>query len=210
MSEEFPHPYVAIQVEYTEGFAGLNVLVIKQSDAAIIADLMLGGDGLNPSDLLDEIQLSAVQEAMNQMMGSAATSMSTIFSKKVDISPPSIELLDVSNGEGENSIPNVDLMVKISFRLRVGDLIDSNIMQLLPLPFAKGLVQELLGGTMQDYSTEQQSVQPEPEPATVNSSEVQANQSTAQTAAAVQQPMYEQLNMQQPMYEQQPYAATNV
>ena len=67
----------------------MNVLVIKQSDAAIIADLMLRGDGLKPSDLLDEIQLSAVQEAMNQMMGSAATSMSTIFSKKVDISPPS-------------------------------------------------------------------------------------------------------------------------
>ncbi len=153
--EEFPHPYVAIQVEYTEGFSGLNVLVIKQSDAAIIADLMLGGDGLNPSGLLDEIQLSAVQEAMNQMMGSAATSMSTIFSKKVDISPPSIELLDVTNGEGENSLPIVDLMVKISFRLRVGDLIDSNIMQLLPLSFAKGLVQELLGGAMQDDSTEQ-------------------------------------------------------
>ena len=115
--DEFPQPYVAIQVEYTEGFSGLNVLVIKQSDAAIIADLMLGGDGLNPPDLLGEIQLSAVQEAMNQMMGSAATSMSTIFSKKVDISPPSIELLDVANGEGENSIPNTDLLAKISFRL---------------------------------------------------------------------------------------------
>ena len=140
------------------------MLVIKQSDAAIIADLMLGGDGLNPSDLLDEIQLSAVQEAMNQMMGSAATSMSTIFSKKVDISPPTIELLDVANGEGENSLPNTDLLVKISFRLRVGDLIDSNIMQLLPLPFAKGLVQELLGGTMQDSSASQQQAPPEPEP----------------------------------------------
>ena len=183
--EEFPHPYVAIQVEYTEGFSGLNVLVIKQSDAAIIADLMLGGDGLNPSGLLDEIQLSAVQEAMNQMMGSAATSMSTIFSKKVDISPPSIELLDVTNGEGENSLPIVDLMVKISFRLRVGDLIDSNIMQLLPLSFAKGLVQELLGGAMQDDSTEQ-------EPVTVKSAEVQSNQSTTQAAAAIQQPVYEQ------------------
>lgn len=196
--EEFPHPYVAIQVEYTEGFSGLNVLVIKQSDAAIIADLMLGGDGLNPSGLLDEIQLSAVQEAMNQMMGSAATSMSTIFSKKVDISPPSIELLDVTNGEGENSLPIVDLMVKISFRLRVGDLIDSNIMQLLPLSFAKGLVQELLGGAMQDDSTEQ-------EPVTVKSAEVQSNQSTTQAAAAIQQPVYEQQMpiMQQPIYEQQ-------
>ena len=45
LEEEFPHPYVAIQVRYTEGFSGMNLLVIKQTDAAIIADLMLGGDG---------------------------------------------------------------------------------------------------------------------------------------------------------------------
>ncbi|CAK6472376.1 flagellar motor switch phosphatase FliY [Peribacillus castrilensis] len=147
IAEEFPHPYVAIQVQYTEGFSGINMLVIKQSDAAIIADLMLGGDGGNPSDLLGEIQLSAVQEAMNQMMGSAATSMSTIFSKKVDISPPSVDLLNFLNGVGENAIPDEDLFAKISFRLRVGNLIDSSIMQLLPLEFAKGLVSELLNGT---------------------------------------------------------------
>lgn len=144
IQEEFPHPYVAIQVNYTEGFSGVNLLVIKQSDAAIIADLMLGGDGVNPADLLGEIQLSAVQEAMNQMMGSAATSMSTIFNKKVDISPPSIDLLNIEEGEGEDSIPNENLLAKISFRLRVGDLIDSSIMQLLPLHFAKSLVNELL------------------------------------------------------------------
>ena len=88
------------------------------------------------------------------MMGSAATSMSTIFNKKVDISPPTIELLDVTKGEGEDTIPNEDLMVKISFRLRVGDLIDSNIMQLLPLTFAKELVRIISG--MQDDATEQQ------------------------------------------------------
>ncbi|MFF2854966.1 flagellar motor switch phosphatase FliY [Peribacillus sp. NPDC058002] len=154
IAEEFPHPYVAIQVQYTEGFSGINMLVIKQSDAAIIADLMLGGDGENPSDLLGEIQLSAVQEAMNQMMGSAATSMSTIFSKKVDISPPSIDLLNFLNGVGENAIPDEDLFAKISFRLRVGNLIDSSIMQLLPLEFAKGLVSELLNGTSESQPTD--------------------------------------------------------
>ncbi|MGE7903679.1 flagellar motor switch phosphatase FliY [Peribacillus sp. NPDC094092] len=153
IAEEFPHPYVAIQVQYTEGFSGINMLVIKQSDAAIIADLMLGGDG-EPSDLLGEIQLSAVQEAMNQMMGSAATSMSTIFSKKVDISPPSIDLLNFLNGVGENAIPDEDLFAKVSFRLRVGNLIDSSIMQLLPLKFAKGLVSELLNGTGESEPTD--------------------------------------------------------
>jgi flagellar motor switch protein FliN len=144
LEDEFPHPYVAIHVRYTEGFTGTNLLVIKQSDAAIIADLMLGGTGLNPSGMMDEIQLSAVQEAMNQMMGSAATSMSTVFSKKVDISPPSIDLLDLKQGEGADRILDDEILVKVSFRLKIGDLIDSSIMQLLPIDFAKNLVQELL------------------------------------------------------------------
>jgi flagellar motor switch protein FliN len=142
--EEFSHPYVAIQVRYTEGFSGTNLLVIQQKDAAIIADLMLGGNGQNPNELMDEIQMSAVQEAMNQMMGSAATSMSTIFSKRVDISPPSIDILDVQQGEGTDKIPDDDMFVKVSFRLKIGNLIDSNIMQLLQLHFAKSLVEELL------------------------------------------------------------------
>ncbi|MFO1445917.1 flagellar motor switch phosphatase FliY [Bacillus sp. Bva_UNVM-123] len=144
LPEEFPHPYVAIHVSYTEGFSGSNLLVIKQTDAAIIADLMLGGDGRNPSEDLGEIQLSAVQEAMNQMMGSAATSMSTIFSKRVDISPPAIDMLDVPQGEGTDRIPGDDILVKVSFRLKIGELIDSNIMQLLPLQFARSLTEELL------------------------------------------------------------------
>jgi len=150
LEEEFPHPYVAIQVQYTEGFSGVNLLVIKQSDASIIADLMLGGDGRNPSGDLGEIQLSAVQEAMNQMMGSAATSMSTVFSKKVDISPPSIDLMYIPQGEGEENLPDQDLLVKVSFSLKIGDLIDSSIMQLLPLSFAKSLVDELMNGGATD------------------------------------------------------------
>jgi flagellar motor switch protein FliN/FliY len=145
LEDEFPHPYVAVQVQYTAGLIGMNLLVIKQSDAAIIADLMLGGDGLSPSPDLSEIQLSAVQEAMNQMMGAAATSMSTVFNKKVDISPPSIDLMNFKKEEGINNLPEDDLLVKVSFRLKIGDLIDSNIMQLLPLKFSLKLVKGLMG-----------------------------------------------------------------
>ncbi|MEC1260877.1 flagellar motor switch phosphatase FliY [Bacillus swezeyi] len=143
LNEEFPHPYVSIGVSYTEGFSGNNLLVIKQDDAAIIADLMMGGDGTNADPSLGEIHLSAVQEAMNQMMGSAATSMSTVFSKKIDISPPEVDLLDVKEGEGTDHIPEEDPLVKVSFRLKVGKLIDSHIMQLYPLTFAKDLIDEL-------------------------------------------------------------------
>ncbi|MER2255809.1 MAG: chemotaxis protein CheC, partial [Priestia megaterium] len=66
LTNEFPNPHVAVQVQYTEGFSGTNLLVIKHEDAAVISDLMLGGTGENPTEIMDEIKLSAVQEAMNQ------------------------------------------------------------------------------------------------------------------------------------------------
>ncbi|MEK4698886.1 flagellar motor switch phosphatase FliY [Solibacillus sp. FSL R7-0668] len=208
LEQEFPHPYVAIQVEYTIGLSGMNLLVIKQSDAAIIADLMLGGDGLNPKPELSEIQLSAVQEAMNQMMGSAATSMSTMFNQKVDISPPSIDLMNFSQNEGTDNIPPDDLLVKISFRLRIGDLIDSNLMQLLPLNFSKKVVKSLMGETDEPAATlapaqptptvQQPAPQPVQEPV-----QQPVQQPTQQPV--YQQPMYEQPMYQQPMYEQPMY-----
>jgi len=153
VAAEFPQPYVAIQVNYTEGFLGTNLLVIKQQDAAIIADLMLGGDGTTADRSLGEIQLSAVQEAMNQMMGSAATSMSTVFGKRIDISPPTLHLLDLAEGKGLEYLPDEDLFIKVSFRLKIGALIDSNIMQLLPIDFAKELVAHLLGSPTEAAET---------------------------------------------------------
>ncbi|MGG2972612.1 flagellar motor switch phosphatase FliY [Geobacillus stearothermophilus] len=172
IADEFPRPYVAIQVNYTEGFHGINLLVIEQRDAAIIADLMLGGDGTAPDSALGEIQLSAVQEAMNQMMGSAATSMSTVFGKRVDISLPTIHLLDLSEGKGLEYLPDEDFLIKVSFRLKIGTLIDSNIMQLLPVDFAKELVTYLLGAAEGGEENRPElpagaprSVEPEPQPA---------------------------------------------
>jgi flagellar motor switch protein FliN/FliY len=150
--EEFPKPYVAIAVDYTTGFLGSNVLVINQYDASVIADLMLGGTGRDVDSEIGELQLSAVQEAMNQMMGSAATSMSTIFHKRVEISPPIVDLLNIPEGKGTDSLPKDDFLVKVSFRLIVGDLINSSIMQLLPLPFAKSLVSDLMHASTEEAS----------------------------------------------------------
>lgn len=206
LEDEFPHPYVAIQVQYTTGLTGMNLLVIKQSDAAIIADLMLGGDGLNPSDELGEIHLSAVQEAMNQMMGSAATSMSTIFNKKVDISPPSIDLMNIRENEGSENIPEDDLLVRVSFRLRVGELIDSNIMQLLPLNFSRTLVHQLLNPeeTAAEQAEAEVPAQPEQPVMQQEASPQQMQQEMPQMQT--QQPMMQQempqMQMQQPMMQQ--------
>ncbi|WP_282068053.1 flagellar motor switch phosphatase FliY [Bacillus pumilus] len=166
LNEEFPHPYVAIEVNYTEGFSASNLLVVQQTDAAVIADLMMGGDGTNADPSLSEIHLSAVQEAMNQMMGSAATSMSTVFNKKIDISPPRVELLDVKEGEGTDRIPAEEMLVKVSFRLKIGELIDSNIMQLYPITFAKDLIAELTDPAQEEEPVQDTQVStPEPQPA---------------------------------------------
>lgn len=144
---EFPKPHVAIHVEYVDGFEGMNSLVIKTRDAQVIADLMLGGEGNPAEEELNEIHISAVQEAMNQMMGSSATSMSTIFNRFVNISPPGIDILNMSEGNGVGSLPPSDPLIKISFRLTIGDLIDSTIMQLLTVKFSKEMVHSLISGS---------------------------------------------------------------
>ncbi|WP_281887618.1 flagellar motor switch phosphatase FliY [Paenibacillus sp. YYML68] len=143
---EFPKPHVAVHVNYVDGFHGINLLVIKTRDAQVIADLMMGGDGTGQNTELSEIHISAVQEAMNQMMGSSATSMSTIFNRFVNISPPGIDIMHLAEGEPETKIPEEDVFIKISFRLTIGDLIDSTIMQLLPVGFARDMVNILMGG----------------------------------------------------------------
>jgi len=147
LAAEFPKPHVAVHVKYVEGFNGINLLVIKTQDAQVIADLMMGGSGQVTTEELNDLHISAVQEAMNQMMGSSATSMSTIFNRFVNISPPGIDILDFTNSEAnESSLPPEDVFIKVSFRLMIEDLIDSTIMQLLPVAFAKEMVATLIGG----------------------------------------------------------------
>ncbi|MGG1242925.1 flagellar motor switch phosphatase FliY [Bacillus cabrialesii] len=196
ISDAFPEPYVAIEVNYTEGFSGSNLLVVEQNDAAIIADLMIGGDGKGADPSLGEIHLSAVQEAMNQMMGSAATSMSTVFSKKIDISPPRVELLDVTEEKGTDRIPDDEMLVKVSFNLKVGELIDSSIMQLYPLTFAKDLISSLMNTESAEeettaqpnvtYEQPKEPVMPEPRIEPQQQQQPPKRQGTPKKAAPVQ------------------------
>ncbi|MBQ1941411.1 MAG: flagellar motor switch phosphatase FliY [Selenomonadaceae bacterium] len=147
IQDQYPLPYLVVEVGYVVGINGNNVLAIQASDACIIADLMMGGDGLNPETELGEIHMSAVGEAMNQMMGTVATSLSTMFNKKVDISPPKVNLIDLGGDSQMTDLMNQDdPIVKISFRMEVDGLIDSEIMQILPLDVAKEMVTFLMGG----------------------------------------------------------------
>jgi flagellar motor switch protein FliN/FliY len=160
IQEQFPKPYVMVSVEYTEGLKGSNALAIELSDAKTIADLMLGGDGTNTLDDLNDLHLSAVGEAMNQMMGGAATSMSQIFGQRIDISPPKVQVVDLSSKEQVN-LGFEGPIVNVEFSIKVDHLIDSKIMQLMPYPFASVILGQL-GVANTDAAVDSQSAQSVP------------------------------------------------
>lgn len=141
LSQEFGKPCVFIQISYKEGLDGNNILILKESDVKIITDLMMGGEGINVDGELSELHLSAIGEAMNQMMGSAATSLSSMLEKKVDISPPVASLVDLNSTINEAEISDFlkQPFVKVAFKMEIGDLVDSQIMQLYPFDFARDL-----------------------------------------------------------------------
>ncbi len=145
IQEQYPMPYLIVEVGYTIGIEGNNVLAIQSQDAGIIADLMMGGDGTNPDPQIGEIAMSAVGESMNQMMGAVATSLSTMFNKKIDISPPKVNLIDLgSEDKITELVGKNEPIVKTSFRMEVEGLIDSEIMQILPVDVAKEMVESLM------------------------------------------------------------------
>lgn len=143
--QEYPLPYLLVNVEYVVGLAGSNVLIIKERDASVMVDLMMGGDGQAPPVDLDEIHLSAISEAMNQMMGSASTAMSTILKERVEISPPTVEMVNLATDELKGSVGQKgQTLVKVAFRMIIEDLVDSEIMQLIPLDLARNMVRNLM------------------------------------------------------------------
>lgn len=148
----FVKPYVVVDINYTEGLTGSNLFLISQNDALIIADLMMGGSGTVAGKELSEMELSAVSEAMNQMMGSAATAMSNMFGFSVIISPPQATAMNLKMEEYGTEISD-DIVAVVSFRLEVGDLIDSQIMQVIPLKAAKEMVSHLLSPAPSPGST---------------------------------------------------------
>ncbi|ALA41865.1 MULTISPECIES: flagellar motor switch phosphatase FliY [Paenibacillus] len=205
----FPKPHVAVHVNYVDGFEGINSLVIKKRDAQVIADLMLGGEGNPVDEELNEIHISAVQEAMNQMMGSSATSMSTMFNRFVNISPPGIDILDPMHGDGVSSLPDEETLITVSFRLLIGDLIDSTLMQLLPVNFAKKMVSILMNGGEDEEqpqaSAQQVAATAAPEaPQQASVPQQPPAPAYQQQPAAAQAPQDAGYGQQPPMYPQDP------
>jgi flagellar motor switch protein FliN/FliY len=145
-----PPEQILVKVAYDQGLRGECIFLLPQSDARVIADLMMGGDGSNPG-ALDEVKLSAVAEAMNQMMGAAATALAGALRERINISPPEVRSVDMSN-ETEATVvtelQNRDQMVGASFTLTMEGLIQSEFVQILPFEFSRQLVSSFYEATM--------------------------------------------------------------
>lgn len=200
--QEYEKPCVFIRIAYTVGLDGSNILVLREHDVKVITDLMMGGDGTNTDGELGELHLSAISEAMNQMMGSAATSLSSMLNRKIDISPPNATVINLQEDIDEAEIDSflTGKFVKISFHMEIGDLVDSTIMQLYPISFAK----DMCDGVAKTMEMDSQSVtadssaansgnpagaQPAAASAAAQQSQQMASQNTAQMGQPMGQPM---------------------
>jgi len=206
LSNSYERPCVGIRVDYKEGLEGSNILILKDIDVKIIASLMMGGSGEieEPVELTD-LDLSAIGESMNQMVGSSSTSLSSMIQRKIDIDTPQPFLLDFNDDSFFQKIgcrPD-DIIVSISFKMEIGNLINSEIMQVLPIDFAADLVEKLKNDLMGGNTTPmpEKSISPPPAPAkdVPMPPPVQANETPVSAAGPAQQPY-----PQSPYPQQQP------
>mgnify|MGYP000075061303 FL=1 len=203
IKEGFETPNIVLDIEYIAGIVGRNILIIKTYDGLVISNLMMGGDGkVTDVHELSELEISAVSEAMNQMIGSAATSMATMFGRKVDISPPTSKVVTDDLVPISDSIPEDQPIVKVSFKMTIGDIVDSNIMQIFPIETAKNIVAIMTGEDSGDKTNEQQPEKPKEEPIVNKEIHTQPEPQIQQTVSE-QQMQYEQPQMQM---QQQQYA----
>lgn len=167
IKESFKYPNIILDVEYTSGIMGRNILIMQTNDAAVIANLMMGGDGNVNSTELSELEISAVQEAMNQMIGSAATSMATMFSREVNISPPKSKIWKTITESITEEIPEDDPIIEVKFDLTIDGLLNSSMMQILPIETGKKIV-AIMTGEEQEEAAITSETKTEPEKVEVN------------------------------------------
>ncbi len=136
--DDYEKTCIFVQIHYVKGLQGNNVLVLKEHDVKVMTDLMMGGDGTNTSGDITDLHLSAASEAMNQMMGTSATSLSSMLGIATDISTPIVNMIDVESVKVFEKMfdSSFDKFVKIAFRMTIDNLIDSTMVQLYPVDFA--------------------------------------------------------------------------
>lgn len=151
LAAEHPLPLVVVEVQYTQGISGNNLLLLKEYDAALITDLLMGGSGnLDPNNIvLDEISLSAIREVMNQMVGSSATSLASMLHKTINISTPASRRVMIAEDSLSSIFQEGQIVLKIAFKMEIENLLTSEIMQILPIDFSRKIAYEMLNPEME-------------------------------------------------------------
>ena len=202
----YDKPCIFIQIYYKEGLDGNNILILKEKDVKVIADLMMGGDGTNTEGELSELHLSAISEAMNQMMGSSSTSLSSMLETKVDISPPDASRVDLNTANAGNIAPFLqNEFVKVSFRMQIGTLVDSELMQLYPIEFAQSLYRKFVNSAEEQVAAATPAPQPAPAPQPQPAPQpapVPQPQPAPQPVPVQQMPVMQQPVMMQPVMQE--------
>lgn len=151
-------PAIMVRIKYTQGVAGQNVLILKQNDVQLILDQLMGLPLEVTDDFqFDEMNISAVCEVMNQMMGASATALSEIIDTAVDISTP--EAFVQNNAESITSLYEIsdENVVSIKFNITIDGVINSEFISVLTIDLAKEMAEKMMAG----YSA---AAEPEPEP----------------------------------------------
>lgn len=160
-------PSLGVIISYTEGVVGKDLLIIKKDDAIKIVNTMMGD---MPEEEFGEIQISAIAEVMNQMMGSAATALSNFLGKAVNISPPNAFMLTEENREEKLKFINDEIgnVILVRFLFKVEDVFESDLYMLMTREFTQELVEAMmkklgLGGDAAE-APQPAPQSPEPEP----------------------------------------------
>lgn len=155
-------PSIMVRIKYTQGVAGQNVLILKQNDVQLILDQLMGLPLEVTDDFqFDEMNISAVCEVMNQMMGASATALSEIIDTPVDISTP--EAFVQNNAESITSLYEItdENVVSIKFNITIDGVINSEFISVLTIDLAKEMAEKMMAG----YNAASETMTAEPEPA---------------------------------------------
>lgn len=173
----FQEGSVATSIKYTVGVEGTNLMVLNDRDVKIITDLMMGGSGVPSEEPINELHLSAISEVMNQMIGSASTALSQMLKKLIDISPPKSAQIDTSTDWLSKIDVDVEPVAVICFRMEIEDILDSKIIQVVPMPFAKTLISAIMDNSLTAT----------PEETPVNQKNAQSQKNTIESTTSVSQ-----------------------
>ena len=144
-------PAIGVEINYVEGLSGSNILILKEEDVKVIVGLLLQTDFSDKEFVMDEMNIGAICEVMNQMMGAAATALSQFLNRTINISPPNS--FPVANSEQfrEKYLKNSEDVVAVYFDLIIGDMVKSKFINLMRVDLAKELVSNFglgdMGGT---------------------------------------------------------------